>query len=243
MRKAVGYIRYGKGKRDAERQRKAIDAYCTRENMEVIEWIGEGVSDFGDVAYGNWMGNRKIDAVVAAIPADVTDSVYEFYAYRCKLRMRNSDLVVTKWEDYAGYSLYRKIMDTFTDTFCRMEMEHDPVKNEGGRMRKVAMGGYIGGQPPMGYKAENGKLIVNPDEVPAVLFIMEQKHAGKTKVGTVEELNARGYKTRRGGKFQISTVQGVWNNEMLYRGYYRYKGSDEWVKGQHEAILKDKEEE
>ena len=66
---------------------------------------------------------------------------------------------------------------------------------------------------------------------------MEEKHACRTKLGTVEKLNAEGYKTRKGGPFQISTVQSIWNNENLYRGYR--KSGDEWVLGEHEAILKD----
>jgi hypothetical protein len=89
----------------------------------------------------------------------------------------------------------------------------------------------------MGYRAVDGKLEVNPDEVPVVLLIMEEKHAGRTKIGTVEKLNANGYRTRRGGPFQISTVQSIWNNEKFYEGYYKVKGTDEWVMGQHEAIL------
>ena len=119
----------------------------------------------------------------------------------------------------------------------RKELENEPILRKTGRIRKVAKGGYVGGQAPMGYKVEDGKLVVNPEEVPVVLFIMEEKHRGGTKNGTAEKLNAKGYETRRGGPFQISTVQGIWNNEMLYRGYRR--SGDEWVKAQHEAILKD----
>ena len=91
----------------------------------------------------------------------------------------------------------------------------------------------------MGYKVQDGKLVVNPEDVPAVLFIMKSKHEGKSILGTMQELNAKGYKTRRGKEFVISTVHGIWNNENFYRGYYRYSKDGEWVPGQHEAILKD----
>ena len=239
VKKAVGFIRYGSGRKDEERQKKAIADYCIGDNMEIIEWIGKGISDFGDVVYGNWIGHRKIDAVVAADCTDVTENVFEFHAYRCRLEMRGTLLIVTSGVNYPGYGMHRKVFEEFTKTLCRMELAHEPVRNATGRIRKASKGGYIGGQAPMGYKVEDGKLVVNPEEVPVVLFIMEEKHAGRTKMGTVERLNAFGYKTRNGGKFQISTVQGIWNNEKFYHGYYRYKGSDEWVKGQHEAILKD----
>ena len=235
MRKAVGYIR--KGRKDSENaQKEAIQAYCEREDLEVTEWLTG--DDFGKVAYGNWMGHRKIDAVVAATPQDVSESVFEYWAYRCKLGLRNSDLLAAKWQDYAGYAIYTNVMATLVKEICRKELEHEPVRVSTGRIRKAAKGGYIGGNAPMGYRVVDGRLMVNAEEARVVKFIMTEKHAGRTKLGTVEKLNAAGYKTRRGGKFQISTVQSIWNNEQFYRGYYLVKDTGEWVKGQHEAILK-----
>ena len=233
MKKVVGYIHAGVV--DIEGQREAIKSYCERNEMDIIGWMA--CDSFDEVAYGNWMGHRKVDAVVAASNADVTESAFEFYAYRCKLRMRNSNLWVAHWKDYPGYSLQEKVIEAFMDVLVGKELEYEPVRISTGRVRKAAKGGYIGGQAPMGYRVVDGKLEVNPEEVPVVLFIMEEKHAGRTKLGTVEKLNASGFRTRRGGPFQISTVQSIWNNEELYRGYR--KSGDEWVKGQHEAILKD----
>lgn len=234
MKKAVGYIRRGT-KKDVVRQEEAIREYCGKNDMEIIEW--KTCERFDEVAYGNWMGRRKIDAVVAATCSDVTDNVFEFYAFRCKLMMRNSNLYVTRYEGYKGYDLYRKFFEEYTGMLVRKEFENEPVREKQGRIRKTLKGGYIGGQAPMGYKVEGGRLVINEEEVPVVEFIMEEKHRGGTKLGTVEKLNAQGYKTRRGGKFQISTVQSIWNNEQLYRGYR--KVGEEWVKAQHEAILKD----
>lgn len=236
MKKAVGWIRTEK-KAGMERQREAIKAYCMKDDMEIVDWIES--DNFGDVAYGNWMGHRRIDAVVAESNFTVTGNVFVFHAYRCKLQMRNSNLVVTKWYDYPGYRIHQKALEEMVRVQVDLEMAHEPVRNATGRIRKASKGGYIGGNAPMGYRVVDGRLEVNPEEVPVVEFIMEEKHRGGTKLGTVQKLNASGYKTRRGGEFLISTVQGIWNNEKFYRGYYRLKGTGEWVKGQHEAILKD----
>ena len=233
MKRVVEYVRKG-SKRYMERQSKAIQEYCEKSDAEVV---GGGVfENFDECAYGNWMGHRKIDAVIVASNMDVTENAFEFYAYRCKLRMMGSDLWVAEWKDYPGYGLHRKIFEGFMDVLVRKELGNEPVQRKTGRIRKVANGGYVGGQAPMGYKVVDGKLEVNPEEVPVVEFIMEEKHRGGTKLGTVEKLNAQGYRTRKGGPFQISTVQGIWNNEEFYRG--NRKNGDEWVKGQHEAILK-----
>ena len=235
MRKAVGFIRKTSSKADMEKQRDEITEWCLKNDYEMIEWLTE--ESFDDVAYGNWMGNRKIDAVVVASDLDVSDDYMVFYAYKCKLCLRNSDLIVTEWKGCEEE--VQEVLGGFVEMFYRMELEHEPVRNENGRMRKIARGEYIGGQPPMGYKVENKRLVINPEEVPVVLCIMERKRSGKTMLSTVDALNQNGYKTRKGKEFVISTVQSIWNNEKFYQGFYKYGKGDEWIPGQHEAILKD----
>lgn len=236
MKKAVGFIRNRSKVTDESRQRREIEAFCEANDLVIMDWIKW--DDFGKVAYGNWMGHRRIDVVVAATNSDVTDSVFDFYAYKCKLGLRGSDLVVTSWKGYPAYGPYINVLEELTKTICRKEMEYEPVRSSTGRKRKAAKGGYIGGNAPMGYKVVDGRLEVNPEEVPIVKFIITEKRSGRTKLGTVEKLNAAGYRNRRGGKFTIGTVQGIWNNEEFYKGYYRIKDTGEWVKGQHEAIIK-----
>ena len=59
-----------------------------------------------------------------------------------------------------------------------------------------------------------------------------------TMMEIVSTLNKEGVQTRKGGEWVISTVQGILNNRKTYEGFYRYGKENEWVKGQHEAILK-----
>lgn len=235
MKTAVGVIRSG---RKSTKERSLIEGWCLKNDMAVTEWKEVEPGAFGQIAFGDWMKGRKVDAVVVADADLVSGNVNEYYAYKCVLRRRHSDLVAVK-DGFGGYDLYKNIYEGFIDTLCKVELENEPIRKPHDRMDKVARGAYIGGIAPMGYKVENGKLVVNPAEVPAVLFIMERKHRGASILGTVQELNAKGYKTRRGKEFVISTVYGIWNNEQFYRGFYRYSKDGDWVPGQHEAILKD----
>ena len=154
------------------------------------------------------------------------------------LKRRHSDLVAVE-SRFKGYDLYRKLFEELIDTMCRIDLANEPIKRTHDRTDKAARGAYIGGNAPMGYKVENGKLVINPEEVPVVLCVMDRKHSGRTMLSTVDTLNQNGYKTRSGRPFVISTVQSIWNNEMVYRGYYRHGKDGEWVKGQHEPILQD----
>ena len=237
MKKAAGYIGPVKRKSEAEKRRREIEAYCVANDIAVVEWFGS--ESFGTVAFGDWMTGKRIDAVVVAEEWCVSDNVFEFYAYKSVLKRRHSDLVSVKKSGYSGYQLYENILDRFVSTLGRIELENAPIRKPHDRMDKAARGAYIGGRAPMGYRVESGKLVVNESEAPVVRFIMERKHSGATMLSTVSALNREGYRTRNGKEFVISTVQGIWNNEQFYRGYYRYGKDGEWVKGQHEAIIKE----
>lgn len=90
-----------------------------------------------------------------------------------------------------------------------------------------------------GYKVVDKQFVINEPKAEVVRFIFKHKFTGDTMLGTVKALNEAGYYTRRGKPFVISTVQSIWNNERTYRGKYKYRENCEWVKGQHEPILKE----
>ena len=89
----------------------------------------------------------------------------------------------------------------------------------------------------MGYKVQNGQLVINEEEVPVVKRIFELRDSGVVLLDIVDILKEEGYTGRNGGKIALSTVQSIVNNRKTYEGYYHYGPEGEWVKGQHEAIL------
>jgi len=234
MRRGIGWIGGTKRKADVNRQRKAIETYCLERDISIVEWTNAPI---GEVVFGELM--RTADVLVVASSGLVSDDVFTYYAYKSVLKRRHCELLATVDEITPGYKLYGKILDTLIERICEVEMANEPLRKPHDRRDKAARGAYIGGNAPMGYRVDGGKLVINPAEVPVVEFVMEQKRQGKTMLGTVDELNAKGYKTRRGKPFVISTVQSIWHNEPFYRGMYRIGKDGEWVKGQHEAILKE----
>ena len=237
MRRGVWYIPTEVKARDRKRQEKDVRAYCEANDISLDQVPYTG-SDIGKAVFGDLLKICNADVLVVADTDVVSNDPLMYYAYKSVLKRRHYDLVAVK-ENFGGYRLYTKILDSFIETLCQVELENEPIRKPNDRRDKAARGSYIGGNVPMGYKVEGGKLVVNPDELPVVEFIMDQKQQGKTMLGTVDELNARGYKTRRGKPFVISTVQSIWKNEPFYHGLYRIGKDGEWVKGQHEAILKE----
>ena len=105
-----------------------------------------------------------------------------------------------------------------------------------GRYATAREGGYAGGKPPLGYKAVDSKLVIVPEEAEIVRLIFTLRSQGNTLKGIAEELNKRGYRSKKGNEFKHSAVQTVLDNEDTYRGNYKY--GKEKSEGTHEPILK-----
>ena len=249
MKNVVAYLRVsteaqcGDDRFGLDTQKQMIIEYCEKNNMEVTEWFVErGVSgakdnrpEFNKILEGN-LTNPPIEAVVVAKNDRIARDVNLYFAYKYQLSKQNIELISVS-EDFGQLGIFAPVLEAFLASMAQVERELITTRTSGGRKAKASQGGYSGGRAPMGYRVENKKLVVNPEEAEVVKFIFERKFAGKTMLSTVDALNEAGYKTRNGKPFVISTVQSIWNNEPTYRGMYKYGKDGEWVRGEHEAIL------
>lgn len=250
MKRAVAYCRVstagqtGDGKFGIEAQRESIKTYCAENNIEIANWyIDEGVSGaekkrpaLGRLLEGE-VTNPPVQYVVVAKADRLARDIELYYGFKAKLRDIGLEIISVSEDWSAQERLTALILENFMAVIAEIEKENIRSRMSGGRKQKAKSGGYAGGKAPMGYRVENGKLVINEDEAPVVRFIFARKAAGKTMLSTVSALNDGGFHTRGGKPFTISTVQSIWNNEKTYRGYYKYGKDGEWVKGQHEPIL------
>lgn len=243
----IGYIRVstdaqaGDDRFGIDVQLEQITAYCQTHGMDIVRWVkDEGESGakerpgFDEIIYGD-VSNPPFEAVVVAKSDRVARDINVYYYYKMMLIKKDVKLISIA-EDFGSFGVFSNMLEAFTLCVADMERKNINKRTSAGRSVKAARGGYSGGQPPMGYKVQDGRLIINEDEAKVVRFILTRKNAGCTMLSTVDALNEAGYTTRRGKKFQISTVQSIWNNERTYRGEYRYGKDGEWVKGEHEPI-------
>lgn len=121
-------------------------------------------------------------------------------------------------------------------SFNQLESENIALRTAMGRYATAREGGYAGGKPPLGYKAVNGELVIVPEEADIVRLVFSLRSEGKTLVGIANELNQRGYRTKKGNLFKHSAVQTILNNENTYRGNYHY--GKESCENTHDPILK-----
>lgn len=254
MMRAVAYCRVstegqtGDGKFGIEAQKAQIAEYCEKNDIEVVRWyIDEGYS--GATAdrpalkrlLGGEETNPPVQLVVAAKADRFSRDVTLYHVLKHELSQIGLEIRSAAEDWSAQDQIAAIIMENFLAVIAQVEKINISARMSGGRAQKAKNGGYAGGQAPMGYKVVNGRLEINEEEVPVVRFIFDRKAAGCSMLSTVDALNAAGFKTRKGKAFVISTVQSIWNNERTYRGEYRYGKNGEWVKGQHEAILKEED--
>lgn len=151
--------------------------------------------------------------------------------------LKNEVILVSLNETLDTSTPWGRAMIGILSSFNQMESENIQMRTQMGREAKIKQGGYAGGKPPIGYKVENGELVVVPEEAEIVKLVFSLRKQGGTMMWIADQLNQRGYRTKTGKEFKHSAVQTILNNEDTYRGHYRY-GKGE-VQNQHEAILTD----
>lgn len=88
-------------------------------------------------------------------------------------------------------------------------------------------GKSTGGPTPFGYKIdENKHYIIDEDAAPIVQEIFLRYAKGELASAICEDLNNRGIKTARKGRFNKGSLHRMFKNEK-YIGIYRHKSSDE----------------
>jgi Recombinase len=81
---------------------------------------------------------------------------------------------------------------------------------EQGRKLKAEKGGYAGyGSPAFGQRSLNGKLVKEPAEQEAIELIRRHHKSGKSLQQIADWLNDRGYRTKRGQRWQRISVKRV----------------------------------
>lgn len=149
----------------------------------------------------------------------------------------------------------------FESFMGRKEYKMIKKRMQGGRIRSVQDGNYIGSVAPFGYDSvtvnKSPTLKPNPDEVEIVKLIFKLYAEGNGTGAVANYLNSLGYKTRKGNYFERSTLslmlknpiyigKVTWKKKEIKRSKNPNKKKDtrtrdrsEWIiaQGKHEPII------
>jgi site-specific DNA recombinase len=112
------------------------------------------------------------------------------------------------------------------------ELASERIKDKFSASRKRGM--WMGGWVATGYRLQDRKLVIEPEEAALVRHIFERFLQVGSATMLVQELNAAGHRTKRGRPFDKSIVYKLLNNRT-YVGEVEHKGAA--YPGEHEAIV------
>ena len=250
MKNVVAYIRVstdgqvGEDKFGMDSQKSIIMDYCSKHDMQISEWyVDEGESGvkesrpaFDRLLFGE-VSNPPVTAVIVAKSDRIARDIKLYFYYMFLLEKKSIELISATEEvvnDDTGLGNVYKSLMLFV---AEQERKNINKRTSGGRAVKAAQGGYAGGSAPYGYRVDNGRLVVVPEEAEWVRYIFSARDAGETMWSICNKLNSEGVKTHRGKNFAPATISAILDNKKVYEGYYKYGKNADWVKGEQEAIM------
>lgn len=248
MKNAIGYVRVSTEEQSAddkygvETQKQAILNYASQHDYEIKDW-------FTDIISGAKDNRPELDKILYQadkLPSHEAVIVFKndrvardtklYFYYFYTLEKRNVALLSTE-EHFAEGDDFANIYRSLLMFVAEQERKNIALRTGRGRSLKAQCGGYSGGNKPYGYYVVDGILMLNPRERPVVEIIFREHDVNHTPLTDIcDILYENGYSTRKGKRFQPSTIRGILANRPFYEGMYKY-GDMGWVHGVHTPIL------
>lgn len=92
----------------------------------------------------------------------------------------------------------RTAMRQMSGVFAQLERGMIRARMRAGKARKAEEGGYVGGAPPYGYRADGGELVEDPREQDALRLMRRMRRKRESLRAIAEALTEAGYPTKRG---------------------------------------------
>lgn len=252
FKNAIGYVRVSteqQAKDDKfgiDVQKQAILLYANTNGYNIVDWKIDEISGAKDdrpalneILYGDNVTNPPFEAVIVFKNDRLARDTKLYFYYLYTLEKKNIKLLSTK-EEFSEGNDFANIYRALLQFVAEQERKNIAIRTSKGRSIKAQCGGYSGGRCPYGYKVESGRLIINDSERPIVEYVFKRIDEHTPMLTIADELNDLGYRTRKGTKFQNTSVRSIVNNRPLYKGMYKYGKEMNWVKGVHEPILTEK---
>jgi DNA invertase Pin-like site-specific DNA recombinase len=247
--KAGGYLRVSTEEQASEdaygldAQREAVVKYCEVNNIELVAIFQDTIS--GALAERPGLMALMTEAKAGAFEKIIVpkldrlsrDTCYALWIEK-ELRKLGVELFSIQ-EPYRWDDPVQKVLLTIMLSFAEYERQLIKLRLSGGRKAKARKGGYAGGRPCMGYRAEKLERKLVPDEKQAEtvrrLFKIKDQNPKLYLKEIAAKLNAEGLKSAEGGFFYPITVKRILDRRSFYQGLYRY--SDIEADGQHQQII------
>lgn len=259
--RAVSYVRVSTKEQALEgysigAQKSQIAAYCKNKGYDLVSgYADEGVSGkntdnrFGLLDMLEDCKNDEFDVVVVWKLSRLSRKLV--HTLNIIEELNDSDITLESVSEKTDFTSTSGIF--MTQIMASMnELERNVIAENVamGHKAKANLGAWNGNKV-YGYNNVKGKnratsLVVNPEEAKVVKHIYDSYLAGSGLRAIANNLNNKGYTTKKGNPFSSVAIKDILDNR-LYRGDIVYgrkaknikelQGNPITVKGQHEAII------
>lgn len=228
--RAVAYTRFSSDmqrEESIEAQLRAIEEFSTKQGFELIAtYADRGISgttdnrpDFQCMIEDAKQGNFDVVLVhkLDRFARNRADSAI----YRKELAKNNVKLisVLENFDDTPEGVILQSVIEGYNEYYSK-NLRREVMK---GLKENALSCRHTGGTPCLGYDVDRSsmKLVINEFEAEAVRLIFKMYIDGAGYTSIIDELNHRGFKTKRGAAFGKNSLYEILRNEK-YSGVYVY---------------------
>ena len=202
--------------------------------------------DYDDPAYsGGNMERPALQRLLKDIKAGRIDMIVVYKIDRLSRSLADFAKMVEVFDEHkVSFSAVTQQINSATSmgrlmlnvllSFAQFEREVTSERIRDKFAASKAKGIFMGGAVPLGYRVENRKLWVIPEEAEVIRFIYEEYARVRRTVDVLQALEQKGIKTRKGKAYSRQSIFAILRNP-LYQGLMAHKGKT--YPGLHDAIV------
>jgi len=226
-KKIVGLLRVSSDMQDFNSQKTGIESYCKKEKIIIDEWIEEFDVSGYSTKLEDRVGLQKIKEM--AIKSEI-DTLVVFNQYRIAsdtsllqyisfLNQLDVKIISATEGEINALDINSQLMSYVKLWMSESESIKTSHRVKNGILSKNNKNEFRGGKAPYGYKAIDGKLVVNEEEASIIKQVFEMSVDYGSHI-VIRNLNEKGI-LKRGYKWNIGGLNYTLLNP-IYTGYIRY---------------------
>ena len=227
---AVIYARYSSHRQDEqsiEGQLHVCHEYAKRNGYTIVgEYIDRAISGRSDdrPLFQQMIDDsrKKVFRYVIVYKLDrFARNRYDSAIYKHKLKQNGVKLLSAM--EQIGDNPESIILEAVLEASAEYYSLELAQKVRRGRIESAGKGKFVGGSIPLGYRSENGYLVLDEQRAPYVRQMFEQYADGVSKRDIIDDLNRRGFRNRQGKPLDHNAIHRVLRSEK-YVGVLEQSG-------------------